>query len=283
MSATRIESPIILYPYSERNIRECLQEVPAYKSIDLCGEVGKNQPDVQPIHWIKRIAAEVDEFSMDNYEVTIDAQVSRFNQLSNWLEGTNMRGDGCLVYNFGAYTDIPALWTESESNCNMPRTINKAVRGIITQLRLLRTYSGDISECRGFAFPVSKNAVVVLVHVQWKSFMIEVELSFLPQGHVRASVVEAIRLIEENRKKLEKSGGTEEMFFIRLSVDEMKRLPTMVDEPIIRQVHSKFSIVVEGERKYYKIAPIDSEYRGLRDLMDVQEGQPTDSELVIFV
>ena len=70
-----------------------------------------------------------------------------------------MRGDGCLVYGKRG-CDIPALWTETESNGDFPCTINKTIRGVIAQFRLLRCYSPNIMECKGFAFPVTKNAVV---------------------------------------------------------------------------------------------------------------------------
>lgn len=216
------------------------------------------------------------------YDVTVDKRATGFENLNDWLERTYMRADGSFVYKGIPNEDdrLPALWTETESSNNFRCSINKTARGVIAQLRCLRCYSDNIEQCKGFMFPSSKQAgMVVMVNVQWQQLMMVVELEFLNCGDVGEHVVRALTLMNNNRAKLlDTRRGN---YFVRLSTADLRLIVCDVNEfPV--QIPSKHSILVETAETIIKIPPTHLEFYSLEKMLLLKDSANIDRESVVI-
>ena len=215
--------------------------------------------EVMPISWITSIANGINkEHHSSQYKVTVNENVPGFAQLNGWLEKCEMRGDGCFLYiDIPKEGDclLPALWTETVSNKDFCSSINKAARGVITQLRCLRCYSDEIVQCKGFVFPaLNHRSMVVLVIVTWQNLTMVVDLVFLKCEDLKKHVVDALTLMRENREKLLDTERGD--YFIRLSAADLDLLVHDVEERRLAfQIDSKHSIVIGTTAAIYKLPP----------------------------
>lgn len=242
----------------------------------------KVDDEVMPISWIRSIAEGLQELNVAEYTVTVDERAPGFKDLNDWLERTYMRADGSFVYKGipNASDRLPALWTETESGNGFRSSINKTARGVIAQLRCLRCYSDTIEQCKGFMFPSSKQAsMVVMVNVQWQQLTMVVELEFLNCVDVREHVVRALTLMNNNRAKLlDTRRGN---YFVRLSTADLRLIVCDVNEFAV-QIPSKHSILVETTETIIKIPPTYSEFYSLDQMHLLKDSGNIDRESVVI-
>ena len=231
----------------------------------------KSADETKPIDWIDHIAMESNERHNTEYKITVNKKAPGLSHLNNWLDKDEVRGDGCLVYldiPIDGY-NLPALWTETESHGDFISSINKTERGVIAQLRCLRSYSDKIVQCTGFMFPTSSNAgMVVMVTVTWKNLYMKVEVKPLKCEQVRTSVVSALRLMKQNRENLH--GEAKGNFLIRLSAADIC-LIVGESRQIAVQVQTIHSIVVATSQRVYKIPSTHGEFFALYEMHALRE------------
>ena len=258
---TRIASPLVAYP-SKKMIRAKSETVAKYTQWELWEpgfrpdeELNEKRPmEALPISWIRTIAEDKYPDHKYEYQLTCNEAIPPFQELNDWPQLSDMRGDGCFVYKDAprGTKGLPALWTETESKGDdLYSCINKAARGVITQLRCLRTYSDEIVQCNGFVFPADKPSVVSVISVEWKRLAMLVDVQCLERRIVHEKVVEALGIVEENRQKLLRSTGPKN-FFIRLSPEDIN----LIDDEMVAdsfQIESKHSIVVAAPPLLYKL------------------------------
>ena len=233
----------------------------------------KTADEIKPIIWIDRIAKESNERHDTEYKVTVNEEAPGLARLNNWLNKNEVRGDGCLVYLDIPMQgcNLPALWTETESNGDFISSINKTERGIIAQLRCLRCYSDKIVQCTGFMFPTSSKAgMVVMVTVTGEKLVMKVEVAPLKCEQVRTSVASALRLMRQNRENLR--GKMVVDCLIRLSDTDI-RLIVGESPQIAVQVQTIHSIVIATEQYVYKILSTHGEYYTLESMLYLQQDE----------
>ena len=286
-SHTEICNPLVIHS-GHVMITGVSQSIPKYTQTALWAKepelvlppalLQKSADEAKPIIWIDRIAKESNERHDTEYKVTVNEEAPGLARLNNWLNKNEARGDGCLVYLDIPMQgcNLPALWTETESNGDFISSINKTERGIIAQLRCLRCYSDKIVQCTGFMFPTSSKAgMVVMVTVTWENLFMEVEVVPLKCEQVRTSVASALRLMKQNRENLLDKVGVD--CLIRLSDADIRLI--MGESPQIAfQVQTIHSIVIATTQYVYKIPSTHSECFTLDRMHALQQdGRPEET------
>ena len=287
-SHRRIVSPLVHFPYGEAEIERgrnsvgdlYIQDKVWLEDPPVPVVHGKKIHEVMPISWIHTIAQRSYELDMvADYHVIVDEQVPGMEKLRRWLRCDVMRPDACILYvgTPNANDILPAILTETESSKQFQGSINKTVRGIISQLRLLRTYSERIMQCQGFMFPsVEQASVVVLIDVQWQDLAFQVSLVFLKPTEVKTRVESAIQLMLDNRVKLVDSVHCN--YFIRLSKADRHLL--VHAESV--QIPSKHNIILETADSFYKLPATETECLNLQLMLDLKDRANTDRESVVL-
>ena len=288
-SHRQIVSPLVYFPYGEAEIERGRNSVGDLYTQDKVWQedppvpvmLRKKMHEVMPISWIHTIAQRSYELDMvADYCVIVDEQVPGMEKLRRWLDRCDvMRPDGCILYvgTPNANDILPAILTETESSNRFQGSINKTAREVISQLRLLRTYSERIMQCQGFMFPSMEQAsLVVLIDVQWQSLAFQVNLVFLKPTEVKTRVESAIQLMLDNRVKLVDSVHCN--YFIRLSKADRHLL--VHAESV--QVPSKHSIILETADSFYKVPPTATECCNLQLMLELKDRANTDRESVVL-
>ena len=181
--------------------------------------------------------------------VSVDKDLDEFQHLSPFLHSVENRPD--VVFLKGG---LPLLIVEVQSSL-FKQSVCKTVVDLIDQLRLLRNYSTDISQCTGFTFPEFKGMeCVAKVHVEWKDFSFHVDYTPLTLADdVQSEVSQAIT---ESLKNFDKITRREcHRFFIALSDEELHLVGAHVGDEIQCQVCSRQSIVLQGTSHFWKYNP----------------------------
>ena len=182
--------------------------------------------------------------------VSVDLELESFHQLRPFLKSVDNRPDVALLKN-----NLPLFIVEVQSS-PYSRSLTKTIVSVIDHLRLLSNYNEEIHKCTGFTFPDFDSKVCVTkVEVEWKNFRFNVTLTpLISCREVEAEVSLTISNSLELCSSIDDLAG-HAFFFIRLSSVDLCQVESAVVDSIQRQVPSRQSLVLEGEKYFWKYIP----------------------------
>ena len=173
-----------------------------------------------------------------------------------------VRPDGMILTN---KEELPLFFLEVHSGREYINTVAKSVANLIDQLRLLRCFYPNVVKVSGFVFPklpkinkegsvIDKNlSCVTQVEVCWENFHFQVRFKVLRKDRVSDTVK---HVIEDQLNQLQVEPSEVDHFFIRLLPQDLALIAAIENNSEkLKQVQSKFSIIVKSPTTYYKVLP----------------------------
>ena len=187
----------------------------------------------------------------DDLSVSVDQELELFHELRPLLKSVENRPDVVVLTN-----KLPLLIVEVQSS-SYSKSLCKTVVGLIDQLRLLRNYNTQIQECTGFTFPdFHQKVCVTKVEIEWKNFCFNATYTPLTSSStVRREVSVAITNSLQFSNSIIHCLHHHALFFVPFSRADLLGVSDIVEDHIICQVHSRQSIVLEGEKYFWKYSP----------------------------
>ena len=236
---------------------------PRWSGVQYSGNATRGDKDVTA--WVKSLIEHL-QLNHGNVSYTADISIEAFKkELTPFLCSIDNRPDGVVLRSF-KFDDIewklPVVIIEVHSSPYV-NTLLQTAADVIDQLRLLRCFNANITECVGFTFPkyaggndIQNKSCVTKVCVSFENYQFNIQLFPLAIEEVKEEIEATLK------KAMEFCAKRPFFAFIRLSDADIEIAGTILKDKVF-QVESRFSILLANKTNntYYKHVTSMSESR----------------------
>ena len=227
---------------------------PRWSGVQYSGDATRGDKDVTA--WVKSLIEHL-QLNHGNVSYTADISIEAFKKglLTPFLCSIDNRPDGVVLRSCTfdhIEWKLPVVIIEVHSSPYV-NTLLQTAADVIDQLRLLRCFNANITECVGFTFPkyagngIQNESCVTKVCVSFENYRFNIRLSPLAIEEVKEEIEATLK------KAMEFCAKRPFFSFIRLSDADIEIAGTILKDKVF-QVESHFSILLVNVTNdtYYK-------------------------------